>query len=244
MVPVRDQKYRSCFKSFFVKEEGVISISLKGLTLVGSLLVTFGLLSMLYIACKKGEVTCNWDKPDISHVVFLHPYDRIWCLLTTFFTMAVLQVNIRAYYKWLHGKISEKRNDFLLGTGVVFCFALPAVAFFDYKMLPNFHIVLACLFFGGCILYNVLLSHYLWNNREKFDKRYHTSFKVMWWTGWGLIFSVTVLEIVSKYLHMTHAKHNYGATVEWILGLGCLNFFTVSAFANPFYDTVHAPEKE
>ncbi len=61
MVPTAPQKrYRSCFSDFFVSENGVISLSLKSLTLVGTLTTTVALFAFLYLACSSGTIECQW----------------------------------------------------------------------------------------------------------------------------------------------------------------------------------------
>lgn len=67
----------------------------------------------------------------ISDVICLHPYDRVFCILTAFFTLAVHQVNGRAYYKRLHGIASPETNDLLLVLNIISCIALPMIGFFD-----------------------------------------------------------------------------------------------------------------
>ncbi len=59
MVPMekrKDTHYRSCCADFFVAEDGVISLSLKGMTLIGCITITVALLTKLYLACHSGEI--------------------------------------------------------------------------------------------------------------------------------------------------------------------------------------------
>lgn len=94
----KDRVQRSCFSDFFIHENGVISISLKALTLTGTISVITALLTMLYIACRDTMVApedpsdnCSFKAhhPMVSDVICLPFFDRIWCILTTFFAYTV-----------------------------------------------------------------------------------------------------------------------------------------------------------
>ena len=62
LVPMKpSRQYRSCFKDFFIEEEGVISLSLKSLTILGSVITTCYLLFIAYYACYvRHDVNCEW----------------------------------------------------------------------------------------------------------------------------------------------------------------------------------------
>ena len=91
LVRVKARNYTSVFSDFFVREEGTISLSLRGMTIIGTIPLTLSLLLMLYIACKNDMVECTWTgwTPMVSDVICLPFYDRIWCILTTFYALAV-----------------------------------------------------------------------------------------------------------------------------------------------------------
>ena len=83
---------KSLFEPFFVIEDGVISLSLKNLTVIGCLLISGSLLSMLYMTCTNGyldKLDCTERLPMISDVICLPIYDRIFCILTIFYTLGV-----------------------------------------------------------------------------------------------------------------------------------------------------------
>lgn len=75
----------SWFSKFFVFEDGVISLSLKVMTIVISLGVSATLLVMGYTACTDGTFTCTQNTfPAISDVIISKEmYNRIFLLLTT-----------------------------------------------------------------------------------------------------------------------------------------------------------------
>mmetsp|Transcript_9723 Transcript_9723/g.7330 ORF Transcript_9723/g.7330 Transcript_9723/m.7330 type:complete len:91 (+) Transcript_9723:199-471(+) len=85
-------------------QDGVICLSLKDLTLIGCFAVTGTLLYMLYKACSEDMVECTYPVlPMISDVICLPFYDRIFCILTTFFMFTVFQADARAFYHKLQG---------------------------------------------------------------------------------------------------------------------------------------------
>ena len=93
LVPVKPHRqYRSCFKDFFIEEEGVISLSLKSLTILGSVITTCYLLFIAYYACYvRHDVNCEWKvrRPTISDIIMLPYYDRSWGIIVTFFSLTV-----------------------------------------------------------------------------------------------------------------------------------------------------------
>ena len=93
---------------FFVAEEGVISLSLKDMTLIGSSLCSALLLYMGWHACSTNAVTCTDQKwPFIADILALHPYDRYFMFITSFFMLVVMQANMRAYFKKVYGLIDQ-----------------------------------------------------------------------------------------------------------------------------------------
>jgi len=94
----QDRVQRSCCAGFFVHEEGVISISLKALTIAGTGSVLIALFYMLYVACRdvmlspdNPEDNCSfrYHHPMVSDVICLPFFDRVWCILIPFFSYTV-----------------------------------------------------------------------------------------------------------------------------------------------------------
>ena len=145
----RPKRYRSIFENLFLIQDGVISISLRNLTLYGCIIITGSLLGMLYMSCSNNYVSCSVDRlPMISDVIFLPLYDRIFCIETIFFTLFVHQANIRAFYKKLYGIADPCTLDLLTLLGVLSCFALPLIGLFDEHQFKSLHMVFAITFFG------------------------------------------------------------------------------------------------
>lgn len=178
-----ERKYRPCFRSFFVSEEGVISLSLRGLTLISCITITVALLTMLYLYCTNPDKNCEWKRrsPMVSTVIRQPMYDRIWCILSTFFSLSVMQVNIRAFYKRLHGIATPKQNDRLIWYGVATCISFPAIGYFDEKSYELLHYFFATTFFIATALYALKLGDQMWKHRDHFPKGDHWTIHFMWW---------------------------------------------------------------
>jgi hypothetical protein len=87
---VEDQK--SFFAQWFVMEDGVISVSLRNLTITCSLVISVTLLLILYFSCNDGtgRYVCTFEKwPMISDVINQEMYNRIFILLTAIFMFGV-----------------------------------------------------------------------------------------------------------------------------------------------------------
>ena len=130
--------------------------------------ISVALLVMLAISCHNGSVECSTHSfPMISTVIVItEMYDRIFLLLTTVLMFGVNQVNIRAFYKKLYGKISDRANDALLIWGLFSCLSLPMIGVFDEHKWKLPHGFFAVVFFLSFGVYAVILSKYLYNNRD------------------------------------------------------------------------------
>lgn len=75
---------------FYVIDDGVISLSLKTMTIVYGLAISITLLAELIVTCTDGTFTCTLDEfPMVSTVIALEMYDRIFILLTAIFMFGV-----------------------------------------------------------------------------------------------------------------------------------------------------------
>mmetsp|Transcript_3550 Transcript_3550/g.2580 ORF Transcript_3550/g.2580 Transcript_3550/m.2580 type:complete len:180 (+) Transcript_3550:12-551(+) len=123
---------RTTPNKFFLTQEGVISLSLRDLTLIGCLSITVSLLYMLYKACSEDMVDCEYPVlPMISGVICLPFFDRVFCILSMFFCFTVFQADARAFYHKLQGIASQSQNDWMLGMAIIAVFTLPAIGYFD-----------------------------------------------------------------------------------------------------------------
>jgi hypothetical protein len=93
--------------NFFVVDDGIISFSLRDLTIVSTIVISTAFMAMLYTACSNELLECSIFGemiviPTISDVIALPIFDRIFILLNTIYFMGVVQVSVRAYYKLLN----------------------------------------------------------------------------------------------------------------------------------------------
>ena len=161
----------SWFSQWFVMEQGVISISLKNLTIVSALSISVTLLYILYASCNDGtgRYVCTYERfPMISDVINQEMYNRVFILLTAIFMFGVQQVNIRAYYKQLYGKVSNSTNDTAFWFGFASLVALPMVGIFDESRWSTLHGISAGIFFIGFMVYGTMVGRSLYKYRDQF----------------------------------------------------------------------------
>jgi hypothetical protein len=157
------QSDKSSLSDYFIFEEGTISISLKTTTFLGCVLVSGYLLGILYWECSTNPGECNWTStipvvPTISSIVCKPFIDRIWCIVTVFFTLCVFQHDVRAFYKKLYGKATPTQNDGVFILGMLASFSLPCIAYFDTHNYGVLHIVFTTIFFVTCGFYIFFLG--------------------------------------------------------------------------------------
>lgn len=175
----------------------------------------------------------------ISDVINQEMYNRIFILLTAIFMFGVQQVNIRAYFKKLYGIIPNKDNDSMFWWGFASLVALPFVGIFDEANWLPLHIVAAGTFFTGFMIYGWKLGDYLYKNRDKFPEEEQPAIKsvnnaVTMMVGLTLCFFI---------VGPLTGSRGITALFEWATVLYFVNFFSISSYANPFYNTVHEPKQ-
>jgi type IV secretory pathway VirB2 component (pilin) len=195
---------------------------------------------MLILSCNdgKGDYKCTiQDWPMISDVIAQEMYDRTFILLTAIFMFGVQQVNLRAFYKQLYGKISNGRNDTMMYIGMISMVGLPMVGMFDEHMWKTLHGISAGMFFGGFMIYARILSVAMNEVKDQFDQPTQTAITSMNSNVTGLILT-TLSFVVSLILT---GSGGITAILEWATALYFVNFFSIASYANPFYDSVHQP---
>jgi len=106
----------------------------------------------------------------ISDVICLPFYDRIFCLLTCFFTMTCYQVDCRAFFHRLNGIATTCENDTLLTLGLLTTISLPAIGYFDEHNYSSIHIACAGIFFGSTMIYAFIIGGVMEKNIDKFPE--------------------------------------------------------------------------
>lgn len=144
----------------------------------------------------------------------------------------VNNVNIRAFYKKMYGKVDNSKNDRLYYIGVISMISLPMIGVFDMYKWSKYHGVFAVTFFLTFGVYSVLLGRAMYSAKDKFPESEQESIATLRKNTNGLVTSLLLLGL-SALLH--------GPTplFEWITVLYFVNFFAIMAFTNPFYDSVH-----
>lgn len=104
----------------------------------------------------------------VSWVICLPIYDRITCLLFTFYAFTVRQANLRSYFKMLYGVAHTFKNDLILLFGIVSCFTLVMIAFFDCHEWGKIHNPTAVVFFSVASFEALLVSYEFKKHSEKF----------------------------------------------------------------------------
>lgn len=226
-------------QEWFDFEDGTISISLKTLTAFGCMLITTYLATILYLICNNVEGECSWtgvvpEWPSISSILCRPFYDRLCCMTFTFFSLVVLQTDVRAYYKKLYGKVSNSTNDGIFLLGMITTISLPCISYFDMHNYGFFHYVFAILFFGCCFFYiwftvGSLVEHKAefaqdeWDSIDRADK-----FRKI------MLASALFYGYVKLFMPSTHSDF-----YEWVITFMYLNALAIMNLGNKFYDTVH-----
>lgn len=197
---------------------------------------------MLIASCNDGtgDYVCTFQEwPMVSDVIAQEMYNRIFILLTAIFMFAVQQVNLRAFYKRLFGKISNSRNDWMMNIGIASMVALPMVGIFDEHMWKTLHGLSAGVFFIGFMIYGRMLGNALYEVRAQFPQEDQAAISSVYSHITGLI--VTSL----SFFISIAIKGSGGITaiLEWATVFYFVNFFSIASFANPYYDSVHEPGK-
>jgi hypothetical protein len=231
---------KSYFSEWFVTQDGVISFSLKNMTILFGLGITVTLVAILYASCNDGtgQYVCTWQEwPMISDVICQEMYNRTFILLTAVFMFGVQQSNQRAFYKQLYGKISNGRNDTMLIIGLFSTLALPMIGIFDEKMWKTLHGVSAGIFFGCFMIYSRLMGNALYEVRAQFPAEEQSAIKSIYNNITGLMLT-TLAFAISLALY---GSGGVTAILEWATVFYFVNFFGIASFANPYYDSVHEP---
>jgi hypothetical protein len=171
----------------------------------------------------------------ISDVVCLHPYDRIFCVLSIWFTLGVFQCNARAQYKRLYGISSTCTNDLLYTLAMVGCFALPCVGLFDEHQFRMLHIISAVAFFSCIGFYAFIVGGEMDTHKDKFPEA-QNEIKMMNGMKWIMLGTLVTFGISAGLFGpdfwLTPAS-------EWAIVLIYVNYFAVLAMSSPYYDTIH-----
>ncbi len=223
------------FERFWVTENGVISISVRNMTVIACLLMTLSLAANLYVACETAFECKTTNFPTISKVVGLPIWDRLACLTTTFYCMGAHQIAIRCFYKKLYGKASHQSNDWLLILGIVTTISAPLTAYFDIYDHADIHTPLSYLFFGSMSGYALILAQQLKKHKESFPKGSHPEINRTALIANLITASLAALGFFQFY------DDRYVPICQWVCAALIINFFAFSIYTNEYYESIHPP---
>jgi len=172
----------------------------------------------------------------ISSVICLPFYDRIFCLLTLYFTLGCYQIDVRAFYNRLYGIASDCQNDTLLVLGLITTFSLPCIGYFDEHAYPTIHGTMAILFFGSVGIYAWIIGSVMQDNLNSFPE---SAWKEIAWMNklkW-----VMMAVLLTFAISVAFMGSNYWLTplTEWLTMIIYINYFVLLSFINSYYDSVH-----
>jgi hypothetical protein len=231
---------KSFFSSWFIVQDGVISLSLRSLTIFYAALISVTLVAILIASCNDGtgRYQCTFAEfPMISDVICQEMYNRIFILLTATYMFGVHQVNLRAFYKQLYGVVSNGHNDTMFYIGIASMVALPMVGIFDEHMWIILHVISAGIFFGGFMIYARMLAVSMEANKSKFPADQQAAIQSMYNNVTGLILTTAACAVSGAL----HGSKGITAILEWATTFYFINFFSIASYANPYYDSVHEP---
>ena len=123
---------KSLFSSFFVFDDGVISINLRSLTILGSVMIWTFLLYILYETYVNQYLPIDLEHPPtISALVGLPIWDKVANLLFIFYAFGIRQANVRCFYKIFYGTVEDSTNNYYYNIGMLTCIVFTAISYFD-----------------------------------------------------------------------------------------------------------------
>jgi len=172
----------------------------------------------------------------ISDVICLPFYDRIFCLLACFFTMACYQVDVRAFFHRLNGIATTCENDTLLTLGLITTVTLPAIGFFDEHTYGNIHNLCAILFFASVGIYAFIIGGIMQSNLKSFPANQWAEIKLLNILKWVMAVALLTLTYCT-----TFKGTGFWLTPlsEWVTTILYVNYFALLSFTNLYYDSVH-----
>jgi hypothetical protein len=234
-----------CCNKLYIDDDGVVSLSLRDMSIFGCLLVTVFLVYIGYVGCTTGQAVCNDDHfPMISDFLKMPFYDRIFCLLTTFLCLTCMSGNIRVVYSVLavpSQQAGDWQNDVLLVCGIVASFALPLVGYFDEDSAHTTHVICAMTFFVGYTVYAFWVCSLMNKYKAQLTPAQQATIPAL--NKATAAITAAVVSFATSYV-IYGTAHPYFAYLEWTVTILLLNFFLIVSFDNDFYSSVKEEKDE
>jgi len=154
-------------------------------------------------------------------------------MVFTFYSLVVLQADIRAFYKKLSGKVTQSENNWSLLFGIITTISLPCIGYFDMHTYGFFHYTFAILFFGFCFAYIFYTVGLLVKHKDEFPQDEQRGIRKSNRFRWFILFSALFYGY-TKLFYDTHSDF-----YEWLIVLFYLNAMAIINLTNKFYDTVY-----
>lgn len=231
-----DPQPTSYLNKFFVEEEGVISLSLRWITLVGTGLA-IGLVCLSTYICWYLEIITIDDThwPFISDVSGLPLFDRAYCLVFMFYAMTVQQMNVRAFYHLLYPITTPLYRNVTLALGIAACVVLPLIYEWDEYWFLTTHDCLALGFFILQTGFVFLTASALNANLTKFSADHQAAIKRLRLASFFLVAALAVFIYVTAN-YPEDVFHQ--AIIEWITVGAMLAWQAYASLESPYYESV------
>jgi hypothetical protein len=237
--PAKKLRNVACCNRVYVDEDGVISMSLRDQTVLGSVLITAYFAYIGYHGCTSGQTKCDSEHfPMISYFLKMPFYSRIFCLLSTYLCLTCIMGNIRVVYAVLYTptkNANDGSNDTLYYFGLVGCITLPLVGYFDEDTYSLCHSILAVTFFICMSTYIFWLNSLMNKYKDQLTPAQAAIVPRLNKVTAAII--AAAVSFVTSYLVYGTAKP-YFAYLEWTVTILLLNYFVIVSFDNDFYQSV------
>ena len=170
----------------------------------------------------------------ISDLLKLPLYDRITCMLFTFYSFVILQSNMRSYYKRLWGISSTSTLDWIYWFGMAATVSLPVIGYCD-EDFGAIHGIAAVIFFTTATFSIFWISNEMVHHKDKLpgcEKEIATI------TTYRFVLLGCALALGVSFA-IPHGHDFWVPFFEWSTTLLLLSCFGILAQTNPFYDSIH-----
>ena len=154
---------------YFEVADGNITVDPKKLTLYNSVLMNVTLMVLLWSTCREYNKQCRVDKtPMVSGTMVHEMHCRTFTLILTYYMFTSIQMNVRSFYKLLHGIVPESSNNRMAALMTLYICMMPIGIVLDQDRFDTPHRCLAMTTFISGGIYKLWLALQLNKHRERF----------------------------------------------------------------------------
>ena len=126
------------------------------LTIFNSVLINVTLMVLLWSTCREYNKQCRVDKtPMVSGTMVHEMHCRTFTLVITFFMFTSIQMNVRSFYKLLHGIVPESTNNRMAAITLLYMCMMPIGVVLDQDRFDTLHRCCAFTYFLSGAYYKV-----------------------------------------------------------------------------------------